>query len=281
MSNIKGVDLVLDIDASFLIAQTEASLELPENILDLAKKEDQEWGATLQGLREWNVTGATIFQDSNSENPVGADGVVDLQLDTTMLNGLTSLEATFTNDFTERGDLKDDLWRRLAVSAKDLSVTASGFYQDPASTDGAGLDKILSAKENGTVIPFTLTFGTLTFIGDLRPGDLTIDAPERGDDVQFDIDFQHDGVISLDSGALDTGQDAILNAWFDETLVTANMEHIEGDPTTSDPVDQSTEYEGDALVEEVTLSAARAEDLAMDFDLAGDGSLDRTVFTAV
>jgi hypothetical protein len=280
MSNIKGVNLVLDIDASYLVGQTQASLELPENINELAKKEDQEWGATQQGRREFNVTGGTILQDSTSENPVGANGVVTLSLGGTDLLGLTSLEATFSNGFTERGDLQDALWRLITVSEKSLDISASGFYQDPNTTDGAGLDEVLTAKENGNTIPFTLDFDDLTFSGDLRPGDLTIDAPERGDDVEVDIDFQHDGVITLDSGSLDTGQDAILNAWFDETLVTANMEHIQGDPIGSNPVDSSTEYEGDTLVEEITLSAERTEPLEMEFDLAGDGSLDRTVYSA-
>jgi hypothetical protein len=280
MANIKGVNLVLDIGANYLIGQTQASLELPENINELAKKEDQEWGATQQGQKAFNVTGGTILQDNTSENPVGANGVVTLSLNGTDLLGLNSLEATFGNGFTERGDLEDSLWRKITVSEKNLDISASGFYQDPNTTDGSGLDEVLTAKENGNTISFTLDVDDLTFSGDLRPGDLTIDAPERGDDVEVDIDFQHDGVITLNSGSLDTGQDAILNAWFDETLVTANMEHISGDPVGSNPVDGSTEYEGDTLVEEVTLSAERAEPLEMEFDLAGDGSLNRTVYSA-
>jgi len=280
MSNIKAVNLVVDVSSNYLIAQTQASLELPESINELAKKEDQEWGATQQGQKEFNVTGGTILQNNNSENAVGADGVASLSLNGTDLLGLTSLEATFSNGFTERGDLEDSLWRKITVSEKNLDVSASGFYQDPTTTDGAGLDEVLTAKENGNTIPFTLDFDTLTFSGDLRPGDLTIDMPERGDDVEVDIDFQHDGVIGLDYASLDTGQRAILDAWFDETTVTANMQHIEGDPIGSDPVDGSTEYEGDTLVEEINLSAERAEPLEMEFDLAGDGALDRTVYSA-
>ncbi len=278
--SIAAVEMVLSMGGSYVVAQTDATLEIPADILELAKKEDSKWGATLQGQQDFSVSGATIFQDSTQANPVGADGVVSVGAGGSDVLGLTSVEVTFTNGFTEVGDVEDPLWTFRRVSEKEMELSLSGYFKDPNNTDGAGLDNILTAKENGNVIPLTLDFGDLTFSGDIRPGDVSINSNERGDQVETDVTLQHDGPITLDSGTLDTGQEAILNSWFDESILTATLEHIQGDPATDDPVDGSTFYEGDTLVETVTLSAERQEDLGLEFDLAGNGALTRNVYTA-
>lgn len=277
---ISAVNVTVSVDDAYILGQTQGSLEYTEDVLELAKKGASKWGETLQGLREWNVTNTAIFQESTSDNPVGADGEVSLQIDSTLWEGLTSVEAEFTNGLTQRGELEDPLWRSVRVAEKEMEISVTGDYEDPNSNAGGALSSLYTAQDNGDKVPFTLDFGELTFSGELHPGDWAIDTQERGDDVQIDFTLMHSGAITRDSGSLDTGQEVILASWFDESLVAVDVEHIDGDPVTSDPVDGSTYYEGNTIVETVTLTAERAEDLALEFSLAGDGALHDTVFTA-
>lgn len=278
--SIAAVNVVLSANNDYVIAQTESTLERSENMIERAKKENSKWGQTAQGLKEWDLTGTTITQESSGNNFVGADGVASLDIDTTTLRGIQSLEVTFENSLTQVGDIDDNLWRSIRISEKAMDISVDGQYKDPATPEGAAFDNLRTAQENGNIVPFTLNFGALTFSGEVRPGDWQLDAGERGNQAEFSFDLMHNGAITKDSGTLDTGQEAILSNWFSDGRITATVDYISGDPTTDSPDTPSTTYEGSAAVETVTLTADRAEDLTMEFDLAGDGALTTTENTA-
>ena len=279
-----AVNLILIANGNYVVAEEQAQLDRTVDMIELAKKEASKWGEKIPGLKEFDLSQSGPMQDSTSENPVGADGVVSLDVGGTTLEGLQSLEATFTNGLSQVGDLSDPLARSVRVSEKEMEISVTADYIDPQNADGTGWDNLYTAQENNATVVFTLNFGELTFSGDLRPGDWTLDSQERGDEVQTDFTLMHDGAITRDSGALDTGQEVILSEWFNEANITAEIGRIPDgqDPTTNtDFADGSQYWEGETIVETITLSADRAEELTFEFDLAGDGPLNRKVFSAV
>jgi len=277
-----AVNLILVANGDYVVAEEQAQLDRSVDMIELAKKEASKWGEKIPGLKEFDLSQSGPMQDSTSQNPVGADGVVSLDIGSTTLEGLQSLEATFTNGLTQVGDLSDALARSVRVSEKEMEISVTADYKDPQNTEGAGWDNLFMAQENDAVVTFTLQFGELTFSGDIRPGDWTLDSQERGDEVQIDFTLMHNGIITQDAGSLDTGQEVILSEWFNEGNITAEIGRIPDgqDPTANASFADGSQYwEGDTVVETITLSADRAEELAFEFDLAGDGPLNRKVFS--
>ena len=276
MSNIAGVDVAVAVDDTYVRAQEEATFEANIDVLELLKKEADKFGEMLQGEVDWSISGASIYQESDQDNAIGADGVVSLEIGGDTARGVNSLEATFSHEFTERGGLDDPNFVFRSISAKEMEISLSGDYKEPSSSEGAFLDTINGFLDNSDTdeVPFTLTFGQLEFSGSVRPSDVTYSAEERGNDVSYDITLMHDGVITLDTGAsdLDSGQEDILTAWFDEVQLDTLFFEA-GDLTTASPDAGTTFYQGNTLVETITLTAERSEDLGLEFDLASDGAL--------
>ena len=284
MGAVSGVETVIGIGGKYLVAQTSAELSFTDNTVDLNKKEAGYWGEKMGGEGEWSASTDVVYEDTNQGSVLGANGIVSVDVThggtTETVRGLQEVSGEFGSEFNESADIEDPLWRFLSVVGQSFSLDLSGTYRDPASTDGAAIDLLLTAQDAGDAVDVEITFAELSFSGTMRPGDWTLALSERGDNATFEIQMVHDGPVSwTEPTSLPTPISALMSAYFNRNTVSARFYRSDG--TAADTAKtNTTEWNGSGYIETLTFEASRAEDLGYSIDIAGDGPLNRSEVTA-
>jgi len=282
-TEIVGVNALVKTNDNLIGGQLGAQLSFTAGLIEILDKQSGLWGESIPGRAEWDLSLDNAYTESDSSHEVGANdnAKVEVTYDSTtnVVPGLSDFSATLSAETTSVAGLDDPLWRYQRVTGLGMDLSLSGQYFDPASTAGAAYGQILDAQEAGDTIDVTITFGAMALTGTMRPSDWTLDLPSEQETATLDFDFRHEGAIQHQhqSGGIDSGLDALIDAWFSRSKVTALIEYQED----GSKVDGATKYDGDAWVSEIGLEASEGEELSMSVDLVGDGPLNRATQTVV
>jgi hypothetical protein len=277
-TEIVGVNALVKANSTLIGGQLGAQLSFTAGLIEILDKQSGLWGESIPGRAEWDLSLDNAYTESDSSHEVGANDNAKVEIDynstTNVVPGLSDFSATLSAETTSVAGLDDPLYRYQRVTGLGMDLSLSGQYFDPASTAGAAYGQILDAQEAGDTIDVTITFGALSLTGTIRPSDWTLDLPSEQETATLDFDFRHEGAIRH-SGSIDSGLDALIDAWFNRSKVTALIEYQEG----GSKVDGATQYDGDTWVSEIDLEASEGEELSMSVDLVGDGPLNRATQT--
>ena len=276
-----GANIILIADGTEVGGQTGATLNLTAGVTDINTKEVGLWRNTLEGLQSSSIDLDQLYTESDGSHEVGANGEGQIELtydaSTEIIKGLDSLDGSLSLTPDAVGALENDLWERNIATGLEGEFSTSGAYFDPQATNGAAYDLLLSAQEARATVDAVVTFGDLILSCALRPGDWSLDAP--GDQSRASIDFTllSEGEITNDTvaGALDTGLEAFLTAFFAPQTVLAGVEIQDGYGNAR--LAGSTYWEVDCWVSSIDFSASFGDPLSLSTELLGDGALTRDV----
>jgi hypothetical protein len=277
-TEVIGVNCLVKAGGTLIGGQLGAQLSYTAGLLEILDKQSGLWGQSLPGRAEWDLSLDNAYTEGDGTHEVGANNVAKVEITynstTNVVPGLADFTATLSAEADSVSGLDDPLWRYQRITGLGMDLSMSGQYFDPASTAGAAYGQILDAQEAGDTIDVSITFGSLTLTGTIRPSDWTLDLPSEQETATLDMDFRHEGAITH-SGTIDSGLDALIDAWFNRTKVAALIEYQED----GSKVDGATKWDGDTWVSEIALEASEGEELTMSVDLMGEGPLNRSTQT--
>jgi len=275
-----GVNLLTLLGGTLIGAQTDATLSVSQELLELITKQDSGWVEHLSGEQDWSVSHSGLILDDNSEKFI-ANGNAKLELEFDDGSGtvafhevkrLNSLELNFQQNLAETGGLDKALWTYRRPAERMMEVDIEGSYLDPLSDIGDEYDEIWNAKENSRTVTAKVTIASRTFSCDLAPGDLEIDAATGGEDATVSVNFASDKAITKGGTAFDSSISMIMDAFFDQSLLSFAMEYQDGGSAVSG----SQTYTGDGYLDEATLTLEDGAEAQLDADFAGDGAFSRS-----
>jgi hypothetical protein len=275
---IVGANVLLKAGAVLVGGQTGATLTHTANALDLAVKGQGLWGDQLDGEHEFSISLPALETESDGTHRVGADGTVSITVDdgtgAVTVPGLSELTVTLSNEFDDRAGLDDPLWRQIAVVGKSMEASLTGDWYDPNATSGAAyamLDALIDPSTATDTLEIVFSFGSFQLSGSVRASDMELDFPGAGEGLtQASFTLGNSGAMAAGGAAIDSGLQALVDAYFNETQVSALIEQQDG---AGAELDGATGFSGNALVEQIEMSASRAEALTISTDLVGDGAL--------
>ncbi|WP_103021462.1 hypothetical protein [Salinibacter altiplanensis] len=277
-TEIVGVNLLTKANGTLIGGQTDLTLDKTLNLQEVEDKNAGFFGKSIPGFEESSITADNAYTGDGGEHILGEDDNVEAQLTsqdgsaTEVVQGLQELTCTLESELVEVQTFQSSGAKEYRVAGQSLDLSLSGQYFDPAATDGAGHDLILSAEEADEYLSLSLTFGALTISGDIRPEDWSLSAPAGNDTATFDSTFRHEGVINH-NGTVDGGLDAVIDAWFNRNTVAALLEYQE----VGTAVSGATKYEGDGFVSSLELSGTQGEPLDLNYELQVTGGLTRAL----
>jgi len=282
---IPGIKLLTLIGGTVVGAQEDATLSIPTELRELVTKNNFGWVSNLSGMQEWSVEhSGLLLNDSGEEFISNNDASFALEFDNGSGDGnqpeyhtlqyLDSIDVTLEMGVGETGGLDKALWRYITPGERSMSIDIEGSYLDPNdSPDGVGEEykEIFARKDAGTRLPCRFTIAGHTFESSVAVGDVEITASASSEDATISVSFASSGQVTQDGTSFDSSVSMIIDAFFNETLVTAAIEHRDG----GSAVTGSTTFTGDGYFTSVSLSAAHGEEATLDATVEGDGPLNR------
>jgi len=276
---ISGVNVLAGANGTALPAQSDATLttepELVETILKdsnfpVKRSGDLDWMLSYEGL---------LRDDTGKEALTNGEASLDLSLDINgdgtetpeTVPGLQSVTLSLeqTLDDVPPGIDQPTGWNFYQPSNRDWTIETEGHYYDPEDSDI--YDKIFQRPRDGEVIGADLNVFGLTF-----SGDLATDSVEReaGTDGQASVSLSFGGSDEITkSGSTEAPISAILDAYFNQTVLTSFFRHIKG----GNVVSGSTSWEGDTYLSTAEITLERDAYPQLSYEVQGHGKLKRVV----
>lgn len=161
-----SINFYLKVDSTLIGGQVGATLSESTNMVGQHTKDDNRWARNKPGLQSWEIS-ANAMRLENGDQITGlTGGGIKLEVSDdggstyTEVKALTSATLNLSMNTADRANNNSAGWAAILPDVREGSIDLEGPYLDPASTDGAGMDKVLTAKENGTSLEARLTFGS-------------------------------------------------------------------------------------------------------------------------
>lgn len=279
-SPIVGVKLLTLLGNTLIGAQEDATLTASQELIELITKQDDGFIEHLPGEQDWSVShSGLILDDSGGKFISNGNAKIELEFDDGSgsvayhtIKRLNSLELNLQQNLAEAGGLDQPLWVYRRPAERMMEVDIEGSYLDPLSDLGDEYDEIWKAKENSRTVTARITIASKTFDCELAPGDLEISASTGGEDATISVNFASDKSITAGGTSFDSSISMIMDAFFNQTLLSFAMEYQDGGSAVSG----SQTYTGDGYLDEATLTLEDGAEATLDADFAGDGPLSRS-----
>jgi len=263
-----GVNVLLQLSGTRYAAQTDATLNIPQELREIITKTENNWISHLSGKQEWSVSQDSYYIDADDEAYI-ANGRIKMRVDVGTAGSpdfvefarLTSIDLNLTQNLAEVSPLDRPLWRYLRPAERMWTVDIEGNYYDE---DGEALNKVFEAKDARERLDLELDYDGRVISGTVATGDFELSASTGGESAAFTLSLGGDGVLT-EGTSTGSASDAALDLFFNQTLETVNIELI----------DEANWFEGQAYVGDLTISATEGEEPTISFDLQGSGPSDR------
>lgn len=277
---VSGIRSLIKIDNTLVGMQTDATLNLPTENVEIVTKNNFGWSETLPGVTDWSLdlsnlavdTAGNAFISNDTENRCQLE--IDIAGTPTIVPKLESLEFTLSQATEKRSTLDSGLVQGIFLGERSMSLSASAQYIDPEAADGAALAEILRARDAAERVGFTLTVDQYELSGTISIGDLSFSSGAEAAPMMVDISANSTGEVTTGGTDLHTSVSMLLAAFFSQTAVTAGMELDDGAGST---ITGSTKYEGSGYATEISFSASAEDAASMDTTIEGDGALSQVV----
>jgi predicted secreted protein len=280
---IPGIKLLTLISSTIVGAQSDAVLNLSQELREIVTKNNFGWVNNLSGRQEWSVDhSGLLLDDSGNDFIANSNATLALEFDNGSGDGnqpeyheiqrLDSIDMTLDAAVAQTGGLDQQLWRYIRPAERSMTIDIEGSYLDPAaSPDDVGEEykEIFARKDSGTVIPARFTIAGHTFESDVAIGDVEISASAQAEDVTISVSMASDGQVTQGGTSFDSSVSMIIDAFFNETLANVALEYQDGGSAVSG----STTFTGSGFFTSVSISAADGEEATLDATIDGDGPL--------
>lgn len=283
---IVGVDYKAQLSGSLIALSISASLSISPELREIIVKADgsgspTDWKGRLAGKQEWTVEHEGLLQNSNNDGATiaqNASASAKLKVDTTQdatdnptlveLPSLDSIDITLAQELAEIGALDEELWRYIRPAERELTFDISGTLIEPTTSAGAVYDELITARQNGTILPFELNVLGVTFSGDCAIGDVERDAETGGEDATIDMSFESDLDVTK-NGSFGNGFDTAFTAFMNKNSVNTAMVHYNG----GSPESGTKKLSGSGYYSELSISINDGEEVTATGTLEGDGPI--------
>ena len=282
---ITGVYIASFLQGTKIGAQTDGTLTASQDVREIITKQNSGFIEHLSGKQDWSASHSGLaLDDAGSKMIANGNASLELEFDDTddgtenpnyhVVESLESIEASLQQNLAKTGGLDKELYTYRRPAERMIEVSTEGSYLDPASDPGAPYEEIWRAKDNADVVVARLTIGPQTYEMDLAPGEVEISAATGGEDATISVTFMSDGEVTRTGTAFDSSVSMILDAFFNQTLLTLALQHVDD---AGAPVTGSTIYKGDAYLDTATLSVTDGEEITLDGEFSADGHLERNI----
>jgi len=282
---IPGIKLLTLIGGTVVGAQEDATLSLPTELRELVTKNNFGWVSNLSGMQEWSVEhSGLLLNDSGDEFISNSNAKLELEFDNGSGDGsqpeyhtiqyLDSIDMSLEMGVGETGGLDKALWRYITPGERSMSIDLEGSYLDPNDDEGGvgeEYKELFARKDDGTRLPARFTIAGHEFQSSVAVGDIEITGSASSEDATISVSLASSGEVTQGGTSFDSAVSMIIDAFFNETLVTAAIEHQED----GSAVTGSTTFTGDGYFTSVSISAAHGEEATLDATMEGDGPLDQ------
>lgn len=274
---LSGIGAIILVDSTKVGAQTDATLNLPNETEEIVTKQDFGWQESLPGVTEWSLESGNLLKDTSGEPFISNDQAnrTEVEIAGTTIPKLTSVDVTLTQEIERVSTHDDGLSQGLYLGERTMELSVEGLYLDPAASSSE-FQTLLDMRSNANRKSMTTTIDQFTLSGDFALGDLSIDGSAEAAPISFSATFNSAGEITTGGTNLDSSVQMVFDAFFAQTLVTAGLElHDE-----SGAIVDSTKYSGDGYFNEVSFEAAAESAASMDATVAGDGAITTATVSA-
>jgi hypothetical protein len=275
---LSGINSLVVVGGTQIGAQTDATLNLPSESVQVTTKQGFGWQESLPGVTNWSLDTGNLLKDNAGGEPFLANDQEDrtyLSVGGTNVPKLTSVGATLTQDLERVSTHSDGLAQSLYLGQRNVQIEAEGLYLDPAASESQ-IQALLDARNNADRLDLVFGIDTLQISGSFSLDDFSIEGAAEASPISFSATFSSSGPSTKGGTDLDSSVMAAINAFFDQTLATAGFElHNE-----SGAIVDSTKYEGEGYFSEVSFTADTESPAELSATLDGDGAISTATVTA-
>lgn len=270
-----GVNVLVQSDGVVIGAQTDATLNIPQELREIITKQENNFVSHLQGKQEWSISSDSFVLDDTDDVFI-ANGRATLEFSFddgttfTAFPRLQDIDLELTQNLAERSALDLPNWRYLLPAERLWTIETSGIYFKPEEGDGSGglqnteFGDILDAKQNDERADVKLTIDTMTLEGEVALGDVEITGSTGGETAGLSISYGGNGELTK-TGSLDPKTDKLFDLYFSQTRSDTIIE-----------INDFPHYwQGNAYASSVSVSITDGEEITASLSLEGDGPIEQ------
>lgn len=273
---LSGVSSIIVVDSTVVGAQTDATLNLPAETVEVATKNSFGWTEALPGVKSWSLETGNLIKDASGNEFISNDSAnrVSVSVGGTNIPELTSVSASFSQATELVSTHSGGLEQSIYLGERSVSLDLTGLYIDPAATTSQ-FQPLLDARDNATTIAVVMTVDQMTITGDFSVGDLSISGAAEASPIEFSASLASDGAVTKGGTDFDSSVAMILAGFFGQTKVTTGFELHD----SSGAIVDSTRYEGSGYFTDVSMDLATESAASMTATVSGDGAISTAIVT--
>lgn len=267
---LSGIQSLIVVGGVVVGAQTDATLNLPSEVVDIATKNDFGWQQSLPGVKSFSLDTGNLIKDTTGKPFISNDqpNRVSVTFDTIQLDELTSVEVSLSQDTERVSTMSGGLAQSLFLGQRDVQLSLSGLYVDPAASTSQ-LQTLLDARDNADRLSTVITVDQFTMSGEFSLEDFSIQGDAAASPIAVDLALSSSGTVTTGGTPFDASVSMILDAFFNQTLATTAFELQD----STGPIVGSTRFTGNGYFGSVDLSMNAEDPASMSATLEGDGPI--------
>lgn len=274
MAEQVGLNFLLEINDTLVGGGKSHTITRDQNIIDIVNKENLRWNRRLQTIRTHSTEFTLDGLEDGREFIARGNVSIEVYDGTSWITVPGVTESTFSMDLSvvDSGGHDKPLWRYIVPNRKDISLSFTANYQDPAVVNGESFAVLRAAEESGDNVEVRLTVAGATYTGDVKVSSSS-QSTETDDIVPWEWELMSQGLwTNPDSGLIDAGQALLFDNYFsaDPDYVSFKTLNVDGN---GDPVPGATFDQGEGLITSLEISMPDEENVEISGTIEGHGPI--------
>jgi predicted secreted protein len=267
---LSGINSLVLVNGTLVGAQTDATLNLPADSVQVTTKQGFGWQESLPGVTSWSLDTGNLLKP-NGGQPFLSNDQPDrtyLSVGGTNVPKLTSVGVTLTQEIERVSTHSGGLVQSLYLGQRGVSIDIDGLYLDPAASDSQ-IQTLLDARNNADRLDLAFGIDTLEIAGSFSLDDFSIEGAAEAAPISFSATFSSSGPSTKGGTDLDSSVMAAINAFFDQSAATAAFELQDA----GGAIVGSTRFSGSGYFSDVSFTADTESPAELSATIEGDGAI--------
>lgn len=269
-----GFNFLLEINDTVVGGGTSHTITKEVNLIDLINKENVRWNRRLPSLRTHSTDFDLHYLEDGAEFIGRGNALLEVDDGTGFVTVPGVTESTFSMGLSVEDVGRQDKprWRYIIPNRKDITISFTANYIDPATTEGNAFEIIRTAKANSDTIDVRVTIAGATYEGAMHIGS-TSESTDTDSIVPVEVEMMSQGAWAQTTpGNIDTGQGLLFANFFeaDPSYLAFSTVNVDG---AGDPINGATFDSGEALLTSLEVTMPDEEDVTISGSLTGHGPL--------
>lgn len=269
-----GFNFLLEIDDTIVGGGTSHTITKEVDMIDIVNKESVRWNRRLPSIRTHNTDFDLHYLEDGAEFIGRGNALLEVDDGTGYVTVPGVTESTFGMELSveDSGGQDKPRWRYIIPNRKDITLSFTANYIDPATVEGNAFEIIRTAKANSDTLDVRVTVAGATYEGPIHIGSLS-ESTDTDSIVPIEVEMMSQGAWTQTTpGNIDTGQGLLFANFFepDPSYLSFSTVNVDG---TGDPVDGATVDSGEALLTSLEVTMPDEEDVTISGSLTGHGPL--------